>query len=326
MNRRKAVALIAAGLVSPSAVRAQQAEQRRRLAVLQPQRDSDLEAQSWIEGFRKRLSELGWSETNLRIDYRWYGGDLSRLRSYAMELVNLAPDVIFCMSTPTVRALQKVTRKVPIVFVNANNPVGSGFVSSMARPGGNITGFVAFEPSIGGKWLEMLREIAPKVSRVGLLYNPRTHTGQHFDTLQSASRSLALPLVRIPFEDAPGINRGIADFARNPGGGLIVLPDSSTRVHRAMIVDLAARYRLPAAYAYRLFIKSGGLVYYGTNTAEQFRKAAVYVDQILRGAKPAELPVQGPTRFELVVNRKTAIALGLTIPSSILMQADEVVE
>jgi len=327
MRRRDLIAALAGAAAAwPLGTRAQQVGRMRRIAVLQPQRDSDRQARSWVEAFRLRLRELGWNDANLTIDYRWYGGDLERLRRYASELVGLEPDVIFCMSTPTVRALKRVTSRVPIVFVNANNPVGSGFVASMARPGGNITGFVAFEPSVGGKWLEILREIAPGVARVGLVYNPRTHTGQHFKTLEAVSPRLGLKLVRLSFNDVPDIERRFEEFAREPNGGLIILPDSSSRVHRDVIVRLAARHRLPAVYAYRLFIASGGLAFYGANTMDQFRKGATYVDQVLRGARPAELPVQAPTRFELVVNRKAAQALGLSIPRSILLRATEVVE
>jgi len=327
LRRRDALAVLAGAAATwPLAVRAQQADRIRRIAVLQPQRDSDRQARSWVEAFRLRLHELGWNESNLKFEYRWYGGDLKRLREFATELVGLQPDVIFCMSTPTVRALKRVTSKVPIVFVNANNPVGSGFVSSMAHPGGNITGFVAFEPSVGGKWLEILREISPGVARVGLVYNPRTHTGQHFKTLEAVSSTLGLKLVRLSFGNVPDIERGFEQFAREPDGGLIILPDSSSRVHRNVIVSLAARHRLPAVYAYRLFITSGGLAFYGANTIEQFRKAATYVDHLLRGAKPADLPVQAPTKFEMVINLKAAKALGLTVPRSILLRADAVIE
>jgi putative ABC transport system substrate-binding protein len=316
-----------AAVTWPLAPRAQQADGMRRIGVLQPQRESDAEAQSWVNAFRRQLEALGWSEgRNVQIDYRWYGGDLDRLRSSAAELIGLQPDVIFCMSTPTVAALQKATNMVPIVFVNANNPVGSGFVSSLARPKGNITGFVAFEPTIGGKWLEVLREIAPRVARVALIHNPKTHTGQYFQSIESASQTFSVRPVRLPFGDAAELERGIIDFAREPNGGLIILPDTSTRVHRDLIVGLAAAHRLPAVYSYRLFITSGGLAYYGTDTADQFEQAAEYVDRILRGAKPGELPVQAPTRFELVINLKTAKALGLSIPPVLLARATEVIE
>jgi putative ABC transport system substrate-binding protein len=328
MRRREFIAGTGAAAAAwPLATRAQQGDGVRRIGVLQPQRESDQEAQSWVGAFRERLAALGWREgQNVRIDVRWAAGDGDRFRNYATELVGLKPDVIFCMSTPTVRALQQATGTVPIVFVNANNPVGGGFVASLARPGGNITGFVAFEPAMGGKWLEVLREISPGVARVGLIYNPQTHTGQYFQSIEAAARSLAIGVVRIAFSAAAELERGIDDFARAPNGGMLVLPDSSTRVHRDVIVKLAARHRLPTVYSYRLFITSGGLVYYGTATTEQFRKAAEYVDRIFKGAKPAELPVQAPTKFELVINLKTAKALGLTVPPMLLARADEVIE
>jgi putative ABC transport system substrate-binding protein len=230
------------------------------------------------------------------------------------------------MSTPTVRALQQATRSVPIVFVNANDPVGGGFVASLARPDGNITGFVAFEPAMGGKWLEVLKEIHPSIARVALIYNPQTHTGQYFHSIEDAARLLGIEVVRVAFGHAAALERGITDFARGAHGGMLVLPDSSTRVHRNLIVKLAAQHRMPAVYSYRLFITAGGLAYYGTETTEQFRKAADYVDRIFKGAKPAELPVQAPTKFELVINLKTAKALGLAVPPALLARADEVIE
>jgi putative ABC transport system substrate-binding protein len=326
MRRRDFVLNLVGGAVAwPLAARAQSAQ--RRIGVLQPQRESDQEAQSWVGAFRLELEKLGWREgDNVQIDYLWYSGNLDRLRTYAEQLASLQPDVIFCMSTPTVAALQKATRTVPIVFVNANNPVGDGFVASLARPGGNTTGFVAYEPDIGGKWLEVLKEIAPGVTRVAQVYNPKTHTGQYFGSIEAASHGLSVKPVRVPFADAAELERGINAFAREPNGGLIVLPDTSTRVHRDLIVRLAAAHRMPAVYSYRLFITSGGLAYYGTSTTDQFKHAAAYVDRILKGAKPAELPVQAPTRFELVVNLKTAKALGLTIPESFLLRANEVIE
>jgi putative ABC transport system substrate-binding protein len=327
MRRREFIALTGGAAAWPLAARGQQGDGMRRIGVLQPQRESDQEAQSWVRAFRDRLSALDWKEgQDVRIDVRWAAGDRDRFKNYATELVSLKPDVIFCMSTPTVRALQQATGTVPIVFVNANNPVGGGFVASLARPGGNITGFVAFEPAMGGKWLEVLREISPGVARVGMIYNPQTHTGQYFQSIEAAAQSLAIGVVRIAFSAAAELERGIDDFASAPNGGMLVLPDSSTRVHRDVIVKLAALHRLPTVYSYRLFITSGGLAYYGTATTEQFRKAAEYVDRILKGAKPAELPVQAPTKFELVINLKAAKALGLTIPPTLLDRADEVIE
>jgi putative ABC transport system substrate-binding protein len=272
------------------------------------------------------METLGWTEgRNLQSDVRWYAGDLARLRREAADLIGLQPDAIVCMSTPTVTALQKATQTVPIVFVNANDPVGFGFVASLPRPGGNITGFVAFEPAMGGKWLQVLREISP-VTRVGLVHNPKTHTGQYFQSIESAAGSLSVRPVRIAFGNAADLENAIGNFATQPNGGLLVLPDASTRVHRELIVTMALRHRLPAIYSYRLFVAAGGLAYYGTNTTEQFRKSAEYVDRILKGEKPANLPVQAPTRYELVINFKTAKTLGIEIPPTLLARADEVIE
>ena len=213
-----------------------------------------------------------------------------------------------------VAALQQATRTTPIVFVNANNPIGSGFVASIARPGGNITGLVSFEPAMGGKWLETLKEIAPDVARVALIYNPQTHTGHLFQSIDFASRALSVKVIRLPFSNAAEIDRALGDFAREPKGGLLVLPDNSTNLHRDLICTLAARHRLPAIYPFRRFIANGGLAYYGADTKELYRNLAEYVDRILKGAKPADLPVQAPTKFELVINLKTAKAIGLTVP------------
>jgi len=298
----------------------------RRIAVLLPQMKNDRTARNWVKAFRQRLRELGWTEPNLAIEYRWYGGNLDRIRVDAAELVRLEPDVIICMATPALRALKRATRRIPIVFMNANYPVESRFVASLAQPGGNITGFVSFERSMGGKWLEILHEIAPGIARVGLVYNPRTHSGHYFAILEAAAQSLGVEPVRLPFADLPELRRRVMRIAGKSGSGLIVLPDPSTGLHREAIVRLAARHRLPAVYAYQQAIADGGLAYYGVDTTEQFRKAATYVDHILRGARPADLPVQAPTKFELVINLRAARALGLSVPRSILMRADEVIE
>lgn len=328
MRRREFITILGGALVTWTAdARAQHTGLVRRIGVLQPQRESDQEAQSWIRAFRQRLKDLGWVEGhNIKIEMRWYAGDLARMRSDAGDLVRLKPDIIFCMSTPTVSALQQVTKTIPIVFVNANNPIGFRFVASFARPGGNITGFVAFEPAMGGKWLEVLREVAPSVERVGLIYNPKTHTGQYFQSIETAARFLSVKLVRIAFGDATTLERRIDEFAQEPNGGLVVMPDASTRVNRNLIVRLAAQHRLPALYTYRLFISAGGLAYYGTNTTAQFQKAAEYVNRILRGEKPADLPVQAPTEFELVINLNAAKRIELNLSPSLLQRADEIIE
>jgi putative ABC transport system substrate-binding protein len=329
MKRRELIRLLGgAAVVWPVGVQAQhQPERMRRVGVLTSFAVADMEAQALIGEFRQELQKLRWSEGgNIRIDDRWAAGDHGRLSAYATELVSLKPDVILGYGTPPVAALQQATRTIPIVFVNANDPIGFGFVESMARPGGNITGFVAYEPAIGGKWLEMLREIAPGVARVALIYNPQTHSGQHFQSIETASQSLAVKLVRVPFREAAEIELRIDDFAREPNGGLLVLPDNSTNLHRDLIVRLAAQHRLPAIYPFRFFILSGGLAFYGTNSTDMLRRAAEYVDRILKGANPTELPVQAPTNFQLVINLKTAKAIGLTIPPLMLTRADEVIE
>jgi putative ABC transport system substrate-binding protein len=328
MQRREFITLIGGATVAwPLGARAQQPERMQLVGVLMGAAESDLEAQSLISTTRHRLGELGWSEgRNIRIEDHWTAGDNNRLRAYAAELAQLKPDVIICEGTPVVAALQQATRTIPIVFVNANNPIGSGFVASIARPGGNITGLVSFEPAMGGKWLETLKGIAPDVARVALIYNPQTHTGQHFQSIEAASRSLAVKAIRLPFSNAAEIERALGDFAREPKGGLLVLPDISTNLHRDLICALAARHRLPAIYPFRRFITSGGLAYYGADAKDMYRKLAEYVDRILKGAKPADLPVQTPTKFELIINLKTAKALGLTIPPALLTSADEVIE
>ena len=328
MRRREFITLLGGAAAAwPLVARAQQAERMRRIAVLNNVAEGDPDTQAWIGAFRQRLESLGRSENrNLKIDIRWGAGDLTRLRHYAVELVSMGPDVAFAESTPSIRALQQATRTIPIVFVGGSNPVGSGFVASLARPEGNITGFISCEPAIGGKWLGTLKEIAPRVARAALIYNPRTHTGQYFQSIETAAQSLGVELVRVAFHDASDIERGIDDFARAPNGGLLVLSDPSTALHRDLIVTLAARHRLPAVYPFRQFIAIGGLISYGVDRPDQYRRAAEYVGRILKGEKPGELPVQAPTKFELVINLKTAKTLGLDVPLQLQQLADEVIE
>jgi ABC-type uncharacterized transport system substrate-binding protein len=332
MRRRAFISLLAGAaaarsLLWPRAARAQQNERIRRIAVLNNLAEGDRDARAWIGAFRQRLESLGWSEgRNLKIDIRWGAGDLTRLHAYAAELVSVTPDVAFADSTPAISVLQQATHTIPIVFVGGSNPVGSGFVASLARPEGNITGFISFEPAIGGKWLGTLKEIAPRVARAALVYNPQTHTGQYFQSIESAAQSLSVELVRLAFADASDIERGIDDFARTPSGGLLVLSDPSAALHRELIVALAARHRLPAVYPFRQFVITGGLISYGVDRPDQYRRAAEYVSRILKGEKPAELPVQVPTKYELLINLKTAKALGLDVPLQLQQLADEVIE
>jgi putative ABC transport system substrate-binding protein len=328
MRRREFFALLGGAAAAwPLAAQAQEPVRVRRIAVLNNIAEGDPDMQVWIGVFRQRLDSLGWNEgRNLKIDIRWGAGDLTRLRRYAVELVNMAPDVAFAESTPSIKALQQATHTIPIVFVGGSNPVGSGFVASLARPEGNITGFISFEPAIGGKWLGTLKEIAPRVTRAALIYNPQTHTGQYFQSIEAAAQSLGVELVRVAFHEASDIERGIDDFAREPDGGLLVLSDPSTALHRDLIVTLAARHRLPAVYPFRHFVTTGGLISYGVARTDQYRRAAEYVGRILKGEKPADLPVQAPTKFELVINLKAAKALGLEVPLQLQQLADEVIE
>jgi putative tryptophan/tyrosine transport system substrate-binding protein len=326
-RRREIITLLGGAVAWPLRSSAQQSDRIRRIGVLTNLAENDSEAESWITVFRQQLENSGWREgRNIRFDIRWGAGDLGRLRSFAAELVRLTPDLAFADSTPIIAALQKETRSIPIVFVGGSNPVGSGFVASLAHPGGNITGFISFEPAMGGKWLETLKEIAPAVGRVTLVYNPRTHPGQYFQSIEDAARSLGVALVRLPFGAAGDIEHGLNEFAREPNGGVLVLSDPSASFHRELIVTLSARHRLPAVYPFRQFTIDGGLISYGPDRKDQYRRAAGYVDRILKGEKPADLPVQVPTKYELVINLKAAKALGLEIPPTLLARADEVIE
>jgi len=278
--------------------------------------------------FVQGLQQLGWTDgRNIRIDYRWGAGDADNMRKYAAELVALAPDVILASGTASVAPLLQATRTVPIVFVQVTDPVGAGFVDSLAHPGGNATGFLLFEYAISAKWLELLKEIAPRVSRAGVIRDPAQTAGTgQFGVIQSVAPSLGMDVSAINLRDAPEIERGIAAFARSANGGLILTSSALSVVHRDLIVTLAARHKLPAVYYRRQFVTGGGLISYGPDVAEQNRRAAGYVDRILKGEKPADLPVQAPTKYELLVNLKTAKALGLTVPTSLLARADEVIE
>jgi putative ABC transport system substrate-binding protein len=330
MRRREFITLFGvAALAGPRAVRAQQADRVRRVGVLMSRAAGDPEEQARFAGFLKGLQKLGWTDgRNVRIDYRWAAADADRSRTYAAELVALAPDVILASGSTSVAALLQTTRTVPIVFVNVIDPVGAGYVARLARPGGNATGFTAFEYSLSGKWLELLKEIAPNLTRIAILRDPALAAGiGQFAAIQAmAPSSFGVELSPIDVRDGGEIERDVATLAREPNGGLIVTGSSSAAVHRELIVMLAARHRLPAVYPFRYFVTSGGLISYGPDPIDVFRRAAGYVDRILKGEKAADLPVQAPTKYELAINLKTAKALGLTLPPSLLARADEVIE
>jgi putative ABC transport system substrate-binding protein len=301
----------------------------QRIGVLMSIAADDPESPARITAFAQGLQELGWTVgRNLRIDYRWGAGDTDLFRKYAAELVALAPDVILAGGGSTVPPLLQATRTIPVVFAVTADPVGAGYVASLARPGGNATGFILFEFSIGGKWLELLKQIAPGVTRVGVLRDVVNGTQgiPQFAAIQTAAPSFGVDLTPIGVRDATEIERGITDFVRGPNDGLIVTASPLTAVHRDSIITLAARHRLPAVYPYRYHITAGGLIAYGPDLIDQYRQAAGYIDRILKGDKPADLPVQAPTKYELVINLKTAKALGLEVPPTLLARADEVIE
>ena len=329
MKRRQFITLLGSGAAAwPLAARAQQSERMRRIGVLMNLAADDPEAQVRLAAFHQGLQELGWTVgRNLRIDTRWGAGDADRYRRYSTELVALAPDVILAASGAIVPWLLQATRSVPIVFAQVPDPVGTGFVESLAHPGGNITGFTNFEFSIGGKLLELLKEIAPRVTRAAVLRDAADPAGVgQWGAIQTAAPSLGLELRVVDVRDAGEIERGITTFARGSNGGMIVTGSAPTAIHRDLIITLAARHRLPSVYAYRYHATSGGLISYGPETIDQYRRAASYVDRIFRGEKPADLPVQAPTKYELVINLKTAKALGLDVPPTLLARADEVIE
>ena len=329
LKRRELIALLGgAGVALPLAVRAQQAERVRRIGVLMNFSADDAEGQARLAAFRQGLQQAGWSVGgNIRIDYRWAADDAELFRKYAAELVALAPDVILASGNPSVAALQQATRSVPIVFAPIGDAVASGFVESLARPGGNITGFSAFEYSLSGKWLELLKELSPRVSRAAIVRDLGLPQGSGLlGAIQSVAPSLSVELSPINVGDTAAFERAVAAFARSTNGGLIVTTSPWAVAHRDLIIALAAQHHLPAVYAFRYFVTSGGLISYGPSSIDQFRRAAGYIDRILRGEKPADLPVQTPTKYELVINLKTARALGLEIPPTVLARADEVIE
>ena len=327
IERRKFLATLGGAAAAwPLAARAQQAERVRRIGVLMNFAADDAEGQVRLAAFLQGLQETGWAVgRNVRIDLRWGAANNELYRKYAAELVALAPDVILASATPSVQALQKMTRTVPIVFALVADPVGAGFVESLARPGGNTTGFTPMEYGISAKWLELLKEIAPRVTRVAVLRDLTIGLGQ-LGAIQTAAPSFGVELRAGGLRDADEIERTVAAFAGSSNAGLIVTASTSGAVHRDLITMLAARHRLPAVYSFRYYVTGGGLISYGANTIDIYRRAASYVDRILKGEKPIDLPVQVPTKYELVINLKTARALGLDVPATVLARADEVIE
>jgi putative ABC transport system substrate-binding protein len=328
MRRREFISLLGGAVTWPLAARAQQADRVRRIGVLMNIAKDDPATKARVAAFRQGLERRGWSEgRNVQIDYRFSESRAERIPAFAKELVGLQPDVILAQSTVAAAELQRETRAIPIVFVNVSDPIGAGFIANMARPGGNITGVVHLEAGIIGKWLAMLKEIAPRLARAAVMGNRKAASLDYFmRSAQAVAPSLAVEVVANHVETAADIERAIESVARVPDSGLIFPPDSTTIAHRDLIIALAARHHLPAVYALHLFVAAGGLMSYGTDQNDMFQLAAFYVDRILRGDKPAELPVQAPTKFETSVNLKTAKALGLPVPPGLLVAADEVIE
>jgi putative tryptophan/tyrosine transport system substrate-binding protein len=330
MRRREFIRLIGgAAAVWPIAAGAQQPDRVRRIGVLMGYADNDTEAESWVTGLVEALKKLGWIEgSNVQIDYRWASGNVERLRSYAGELLGLKPDLILAGSTPALAAISQQTRAIPIVFANVADPIGQGFVSSLAHPEGNVTGFTSLEFSIAAKWIEILKETSPSITRVALMFNPETapYFPSFLGPIETAAASFAVTTVVTPVHDAADIERAVSTFAHESNGGIVVVPSAFVTIHRQPIFEQVARYRLPAVYGFSYYAYSGGLISYGINVRDMYVRAASYIDRILKGEKPAELPIQAPTKFELVINLKTANALGLTVPQSLLARADAVIE
>jgi putative ABC transport system substrate-binding protein len=329
MHRRSFVTLLGTSAAAwPLAARAQQGDRVRRIGVLMPYDENDPEGKRRVSAVTQALADLGWTDgRNVRMDLRWGGGDLNRMRAFAQELVGSQPDIILASSTPETVALQRETRTIPIVFVQVTDPVASGIVARLNQPSGNITGFATFEPSMGGKWLELLSEIAPGLKRAAIMFNPDTTPASILmPSFETAARSLKVVPITAPVHSGVEIETAIIALGREPGGGLVVMPDVFMNVHRESLILAASRNNVPAVYSVSHFARDGGLLSYGVDQVDNWRRAATYVDRILRGAKPAELPVQLPTKFEMVLNLKTAKALGLDVPATVLVRADEVIE
>jgi putative ABC transport system substrate-binding protein len=329
MKRREFISLLSGAVAWPLEASAQQRDQIPHVGVLMATTETDADGQSRWNVFRKRLNELGWIEDrNLRFDIRWAGGDIERFREYAAALAQAKPDVILADATPSTAALLHETRTVPIVFVRVSDPAGQGFVKNLARPDGNVTGFTNFEPQLAGKWVQLLKDLVPNLAHVSFIYNPQTapYTGPFMHSFEAAARELGIKAIVKPILQSTDIDALIAERHKEPSAGLVVQTDAFMVNHRDLIVAAAARYKVPAIYPVPLFARNGGLAAYGIQAMELYRDAALYVDRILKGAKPGELPVQAPTKYELVINLKTAKALGLEIPLTLLARADEVIE
>jgi putative ABC transport system substrate-binding protein len=330
MRRREFIAGLGGAMTWPKIALGQQSEQVRRIGVLSAFNEDDPEAKAYLSEFVRALQELGWSVgRNLRMDVRWAGDNVDQMRTFAKELVDLQPDVILAYATPATAALQRETRTIPIVFVGVSDPVGAGFVASLSHPGANLTGFIFTEAGMAGKWLELLMEIAPGIKRVAIMFNPDTAVGggSYFLTaFEAAARSFKVAPIAAAVHSDAEIETIMGSLGREPGGGLVITSDAVTRSHRAPIILLAAQNHVPAVYPQSLFARDGGLLSYGPDNRDLFHRAALYVDRILRGTKPAELPVQLPIKFDMILNAKTAKTLGLMVPQSILLSADEVIE
>jgi putative tryptophan/tyrosine transport system substrate-binding protein len=328
MKRREFISLVGGVAAWPLTARAQQPDRMRRIGVLLSDAAEDLEGQARLAAFVQALQQLGWTDgRNVRVDTRWGAADADRYHKYAAELVALAPDVLVATTTPAVAALQQATRTLPIVFAAVVDPVGAGFVTNLAQPGGNTTGFALYEYGISGKWLALLKEIAPNVTRAAIARDPSTASGiGQLGALQAVAPSLGIELTPVDVRDESELERAVTLFARRPNGGIIITASPTARMKREKVIALVAQHRLPTIYPFRYFISAGGLVCYGPNVIEQYRLAADYVSRVLKGEKPADMPVQAPTKYELVINLKTAKALGLTVPPTLLARADEVIE
>jgi putative tryptophan/tyrosine transport system substrate-binding protein len=330
VKRRSFITLLGGAAAAwPLAARAQQPNGMRRIGILITLAESDTVGQAYVGAFREGLQKLGWMEgRTFRIDTRRATPDVESIQRFAKELVALQPDVILTQNTPTTASMLQQTRTIPIIFANVADPVGSGFVASLPRPGGNVTGFITMEPTIPSKWVELIKEIAPRVARVAFLFNPATapYFGVYVNPFKAAAATFGVEPIIARVHDTSELETIIAALARDPNGGLVVMPDGFLVAHRAEIASLALRYRLPAVYPFRVFTEVGGLLSYGNDLVDQYRRAAIYADRILKGEKPGDLPVQVPVKFELVINRKTAEALGLDVPPSFYWRADEVIE